>query len=67
VYDMEFYNDFARDDSRFLDGHHLVLEEKMRLTRVLFAGETSPYCLHTTAQQYLSGDYVLTAQMQIPD
>jgi hypothetical protein len=63
VYDSEFYNDFARDDSNFLDSLHLAKDEKLRQARIIFGGEDSPYCLKTTPQQYLAGDYTLTDQM----
>jgi len=65
VYDGEFYNDFAKDDTRFLDGHHLVLEEKMRMARILFGGEPSPFWLRTTPKEYVDGAFELTDQMQI--
>ncbi len=54
VYDFEFYNDYAKDDSNFLDGMHLVLEQKLWLTRVVFGGEETPYCERTTPEQYLA-------------
>ncbi len=54
VYDFEFYNDFARDDSNFLDGMHMVRSGKMWLTEVVFGGEESPYCIKTTKEQYLA-------------
>ena len=65
VYDGEFYNDFAKDDTRFLDGHHLALEEKMRLARILFAGEQSPYWSLSTPDEYLQGKIMLTDQMTL--
>ena len=65
VYDAEFYNAFAMDDANFLDGHHLCKEEKLRMARVIFGSEESPYYLKTTPDQYLSGDYTLTDQMSV--
>ena len=65
VYDTEFYNDFAMDDTNFIDGHHLCKEEKLRMARIIFGGEESPYYLKTTPEQYLAGDYTLTDQMSV--
>lgn len=65
VYDAEFYNDFAKNDDLFNDGHHLVKDEKLRMIRIIFGGEDSPYYLKTTAAQYNAGNYILTDQMSI--
>ncbi|MDO4566291.1 MAG: hypothetical protein Q4B42_03070 [Oscillospiraceae bacterium] len=54
VYDMEFDNDYAANDPLFYDGFHFVLEEKLHLARVIFAGEESEYCVRTTKEQYLA-------------
>ena len=65
VYDTEFYNDFAMDDDNFIDGHHLCKEEKLRMARIIFGGEESPYYLKTTPEQYLAGNYTPTDQMSV--
>lgn len=52
VYDMEFYNEYAKNDDNFLDGFHFVLEEKLHLARIVFANEQSEYCMKTTKEEY---------------
>ncbi len=54
VYDMEFYSEYAENDNNFQDGFHFVLEEKLRMTRIFFAGEESEYCMRTTPETYLA-------------
>ena len=36
VYDMEFLNDYTRDEANFYDGFHLVPEQKKTLARLIF-------------------------------
>ncbi len=64
VYDMEFYNDYAANDSLFYDGFHFVLEEKMRLARVFFADEADEFCVRTTKEQYLAQKQAASADAQ---
>lgn len=53
VYDMEFYNDYARSDANFIDGLHFIREEKLRMTRAIFTGDFTPdYCYRTTPEEY---------------
>ncbi len=52
VVDLEFYNDYAKNDDYFLDGLHFVLEEKLHLARIVFADEASEYVMRTTADEY---------------
>ena len=54
VIDLEFYNDFARNETYFQDGLHLRLEQKLWMARVIFAGEETPYCVRTTPEEYLA-------------
>ena len=54
VIDMEFYNDYAKNDDYFLDGFHFVLEEKLHLARIVFADEECEYAMRTTKEEYLA-------------
>lgn len=53
VYDFEFDNSFAANDDVFLDGFHLIRDEKLRLIRVIFGGERDNNCVITTKEEYL--------------
>ncbi len=53
VYDFEFDNEFAANDEVFLDGFHLIRDEKLRLIRVIFGGEKDSGCMITTKEEYL--------------
>ena len=53
VYDMEFYNDYALDDSLYYDCFHFMCSEKQHLMRVFFADEECEYCIRTTPEEYL--------------
>ena len=49
--DMEFHNDYSEKDELFLDGFHVVLEEKMRLVRVIFGQEDDIYARITIHEE----------------
>lgn len=43
VYDMEFLNDYTRDEANFFDGFHLMPEQKKTLARLIFTdGDEHP-------------------------
>ncbi len=51
VYDFELQNDFSKDDSNFIDGFHVVLENKKLMARIIFAGEPSDIFEYSTPKQ----------------
>ena len=54
VIDLEADNEVAHDDSLFIDGFHVVLEEKLHLARIIFAGEECAYAQFSTPDTYVS-------------
>ena len=54
VIDLEADNEVAHDDSLFIDGFHVVLEEKLHLARIIFAGEECAYAQVSTPDTYVS-------------
>ena len=52
VLDMELQSELSANDAVFLDGFHVVLEQKMEFARVIFAGENADYCVRTTPESY---------------
>ena len=52
VLDMELQNELSATDGVFLDGFHVVLEQKKEFARVIFAGEQADYCVRTTPESY---------------
>ncbi len=52
VIDFEYDNEYSCNDEIFLDGFHMVLNEKKRLIRVIFAGEADDYAAVTTPSTY---------------
>ena len=56
VYDFEFDNEQAANDDVYLDGMHLVRDEKMRLIRVVFGGEADKNCMITAKEDYIKNN-----------
>ena len=54
VIDLEADNEAAHDDGLFIDGFHVVLEEKLHLARIIFAGEECAYAQVSTPDTYVS-------------
>ncbi len=54
VIDLEEDNAYAHNDGLFIDGFHVVLEEKLHLARIIFAGEPCEYAAVTTPDTYVS-------------
>ncbi|MEG0833088.1 MAG: hypothetical protein RSE36_03210 [Oscillospiraceae bacterium] len=54
VYDMEFDNDYARNDENFWDGFHLSIPEKKRMIRTVFGDESDESCVVTSKEQYMA-------------
>ncbi len=54
VYDFEWYNDYSKTDSNFIDGFHLSGEQKLAFTRAVFSDELDDFCVRTTPEQYLA-------------
>ncbi len=47
VYDLEFDNEFTRDENNFLDGFHLQGDKKQFLAELIFTNVDSPYIRRT--------------------
>lgn len=55
VLDMEIQSDFSAEDDNFIDGFHPVLERKLQLCRIIFAGEEADFCVRTEPESYQAG------------
>ncbi len=44
IYDFEVINEFTSNDDNFIDGFHVVLENKKLMARIIFAGEQTDIC-----------------------